>query len=235
MSERKRCLLEISVGSVEAAAAAERGGADRLELCREQNVGGLTPSAQMMKEAREKVRIPIYAMIRPRAGDFVYSEEEFAAMREEILLAQRLAMDGVVLGVLTNERRVDVARTRELVEMAEKLEVTFHRAVDETEDLLGALEQIVETGAERILTSGGKATALEGAETIARMITKAKGRIGILPGAWIHAGNIREVARKIGAAEYHAALSSVVAKPVENLEQFELAVRALAQTLASIV
>lgn len=232
MNESKRCLLEISVGSVEAAMAAERGGADRIELCREQSVGGLTPSSEVMKEAREKVRIPIYAMIRPRAGDFVYSTEEFAAMREEILLAQRLEMDGIVLGILTKERRVDVARTRELVEMAEKMEVTFHRAIDETTDLLAALEKIVETGAERILTSGGKATALEGAETIAKMVTRAKGRIGILPGAGIHAGNIGEVARLIGATEYHAALSSVVANPVENLAAFEGAVRQLAAALA---
>jgi copper homeostasis protein len=232
MNESRRCLLEISVGSVEAAMAAERGGADRIELCREQNVGGLTPSSDVMREARKRLRIPIYAMIRPRAGDFVYSTEEFAAMREEILLAQGLEMDGIVLGILTKERRVDVARTRELVEMAEKMEVTFHRAIDETTDLLAALEAIVETGAERILTSGGKATALEGAETIARMIAKAKGRIGILPGAGIHAGNIREVARKIGATEYHAALSSVVANPVENLAAFEGAVRQLAAALA---
>lgn len=215
--------------------AAERGGADRVELCREQNVGGLTPSSKVMREARKKLRIPIYAMIRPRAGNFVYSTEEFAAMREEILLAQRLEMDGIVLGILTKERRVDVARTRELVEMAEKMEVTFHRAIDETTDLLAALEQIVETGAERILTSGGKATALEGTETIAKMVTRARGRVVILPGAGIHAGNIREVARTIGATEYHAALSTVVAKPVENLERFESAVRALAQTLASCV
>lgn len=232
-SEQKKILLEISVGSAEAAAAAERGGADRVELCREQNVGGLTPSSEMMREARKRLRIPIYVMIRPRAGDFVYSEQEFAAMREEIFLAQRLGMDGVVLGILTKDRRVDVARTRELVEMAEKMEVTFHRAIDETADLLGAMEQVVETGAERILTSGGKPTALEGAETIAKMVARAKGRVGILPGAGIHAGNIREVAGRIRAREYHAALSSVVANPLENLTAFEEAVRQLAATLAA--
>lgn len=232
MSEQKRCLLEISVGSAEAAAAAERGGADRVELCREQSVGGLTPSSRMIQAARERVRIPIYVMIRPHAGDFVYSDQEFAAMRDQILLAQRLQMDGVVLGILTKERRVDVARTRELVEMAEKMEVTFHRAIDETADLLGALEQVVETGAERILTSGGKPTALEGAEKIAKMVTKAGGRVRILPGAGIHAGNIREVARTIRATEYHAALSSVVPNAAENLAAFEQAVRELATALA---
>lgn len=233
MSEPKKILLEISVGSVKAAVAAERGGADRIELCREQSVGGLTPAREVMKEARERVRIPIYVMIRPRPGDFVYSNDEFAAMREEIVLAQLLEMDGVVLGILTKDRRVDVARTRELVEMAEKMEVTFHRAIDETADLLGAMEQVVETGAERILTSGGKRTALEGAETIAKMVARAKGRVGILPGAGIHAGNIREVARKIGATEYHAALSSVVANLAENLATFEEAVRELRAALSS--
>jgi len=232
MSEAKRYLLEISVGSVEAAMAAERGGADRIELCREQNVGGLTPSTEVMTEARKRLRIPIYAMIRPRAGDFVYSTEEFAAMREEILLAQRLEMDGVVLGILTKERRVDVARTRELVEMAEKMEVTFHRAIDETTDLLAALEQIVETGAERILTSGGKRTALEGAETIAKMVARERGRVVILPGAGIHAGNVRGLAQTVRASEYHAALSSVVADPAQDPEAFEGAVRELRRALS---
>lgn len=225
-------LLEISVGSVEAAMAAERGGADRIELCREQNVGGLTPSGDVMKEARQRLRIPICAMIRPRAGDFVYSQREFRTMRDEIWRAQRLEMEGVVLGILTKERRVDVARTRELVEMAEKMEVTFHRAIDETGDLLAALEQIVETGAERILTSGGKPVAREGAETIAKMVTRGRGRVVILPGAGIHAGNVRELVQSIRASEYHAALSSVVANPAQNPKAFEDAVRELRRALS---
>ena len=212
--------------------AAERGGADRIELCREQNVGGLTPSGDVMKEARQRLRIPICAMIRPRAGDFVYSQREFRTMRDEIWRAQRLEMEGVVLGILTKERRVDVARTRELVEMAEKMEVTFHRAIDETGDLLAALEQIVETGAERILTSGGKPVAREGAETIAKMVTRGRGRVVILPGAGIHAGNVRELVQSIRASEYHAALSSVVANPAQNPKAFEDAVRELRRALS---
>lgn len=232
MSEQRRLVLEISVGSVGGAMAAERAGADRIELCIEQAVGGLTPNRELMIETRARVKIPIFAMIRPRAGDFAYSNDEFAAMRESILLAQRLQMDGIVLGVLTPERRVDVPRTSELVEMAETMEVTFHRAIDETNDLLGALDQIIETGAERILTSGGQATALEGADTIAKMVTRARGRVVILPGAGIHAGNIGEVAQRIGAFEYHAALSSVVANATENLAAFEDAVRELRRVLS---
>jgi copper homeostasis protein len=116
--------------------------------------------------------------------------------------------------------------------MAEKMEVTFHRAIDETTDLLAALEQIVETGAERILTSGGKATALEGAETIATMVTRARGRVAILPGAGIHAGNVRELAQTVRASEYHAALSSVVANPAQSPKAFEAEVRKLAEELA---
>lgn len=214
--------------------AAQRGGADRIELCREQNVGGLTPSIETMKEARRRLRIPIFVMIRPRAGDFAYSDQEFAAMRDEILLAQRLQMDGIVLGILTNQRRVDVARTRELVEMAEKMEVTFHRAIDETTDLLGALEQVVETGAERILTSGGKATALEGAETIAKMVARARGRVVILPGAGISGANFQEVARRTSATEFHSGLGSALPYGSSDYGKFEKEVRELAEQIARI-
>lgn len=234
MSEQKRFLLEISVGSLEVAVAAQRGGADRIELCREQNVGGLTPSSEVMKEARKRLRIPIYVMIRPRAGNFVYSDEEFAAMRESIELAQRLEMDGVVLGILNAERRVDVVRTGELVEMAEQMEVTFHRAIDEAADPLGAVEAIVETGAERILTSGGRATALEGADTIAKMVASARGRVVILPGAGISGANFREVALRTGATEFHSGLGSALPYGSLDYGKFEKEVRRLAEQITRI-
>ncbi|HKB97891.1 MAG TPA: copper homeostasis protein CutC, partial [Terriglobales bacterium] len=148
-------LLEISVATAEAAVAAERGGAHRIELCAELRLGGLTPGEELMRQAREQVRLPIFAMIRPRAGDFVYSTEEIAHMRRAIATAKRLGMDGVVLGLLTEDPRVDVQRTRELVKLAQPLPVTFHRAFDDVADLDAALEDVIETGAARILTSGG--------------------------------------------------------------------------------
>src|SRR5215472_4878922 len=128
----RKYLLEISVDGVEKAAAAERGGADRIELCADLSVGGLTPSRELLHAVRDKVNIPIYSMIRPRAGDFVYSDAEFAGMERSIAVATECGMDGVVLGVLKKSRRIDIVRTRRLVDLARPLPVTFHRAFDET-------------------------------------------------------------------------------------------------------
>src|SRR5882724_1766369 len=137
-----RFVLEMSVESVATAVAAERGGANRVELCAELAVGGVTPSEELMREVRAAVKLPVFAMIRPRAGDFFYSSEEFAAMRDSIAQAKKLQMDGVVLGILTNEGRLDVGRTRELVELAKPLPVTFHRAFDECANQMTALEDV---------------------------------------------------------------------------------------------
>ncbi|HXL21538.1 MAG TPA: copper homeostasis protein CutC [Candidatus Dormibacteraeota bacterium] len=228
-----RYLLEISAESVEAAVAAKRSGADRIELCSELAVGGLTPSAELMMGTRAEVQIPVFAMIRPRAGDFVYSEAEYASMRASIKLAKQLQLDGVVLGILTPERRVDVHRTRELVDMARGMEVTFHRAIDKTADLLEAVEDVAQTGASRILTSGGRETALAGAEKIAEMISRTRGRVVILAGAGINPGNVAEVARKTGAREFHSGLSSVLARSAAG-EQIQAEVTRLAKELREI-
>jgi copper homeostasis protein len=207
-----RFVLEISVESVERAVAAARGGADRIELCAQLAAGGVTPGEELLRAARAAVKVPIFAMIRPRAGDFVYSAEEFAEMRASIELAKKLEMDGVVLGVLTSEGRVDVVRTRELVESAKALPVTFHRAFDECADQVAALEDVIHTGATRILTSGGAASAAAGAEMLARLLAAAGERIIILPGAGIHARNVAEVALITKAREFHSGLSSVLAR-----------------------
>src|ERR1700676_4026804 len=152
--------------------AAARGGARRIELCAELGVGGLTPGEELMRRARELVRVPIFAMIRPRAGDFVYSAGEFEWMRADIELARRAGMDGIVLGILTRERSVDVKRTRELAKFTRPLPVTFHRAFDEVADLDAGLEDVIETGAARVLTSGGAVAAPEGSETLARLVAE---------------------------------------------------------------
>ena len=187
-----------------------------------------------MLETFANVQIPISAMIRPRAGNFVYSDEEFAAMRESLRTAYRLQLDGVVLGILTRERRVDVERTRELVKLAKGMKVTFHRAIDETPDLLAALEDVAQTGASRILTSGGKRTALEGAATIAEMVSRSRGRVTILPGAGINAENVAEVLRKTCAREIHSGLSSALPYGSRDYKKFEAEVRKLAEHLQTV-
>jgi copper homeostasis protein len=228
-----RYLLEISVESAEAAAAAERGGADRLELCAELAVGGVTPGEELMRAVRAAAKLPIFVMIRPRAGNFTYTESEIAAMRASIELAKQLRMDGVVLGLLTNKGRVDVARTKELVEAAKPSPVTFHRAFDECADQVAALEDVIRTGAVRVLTSGGAASAVAGAKMLARLVAAAGGRIIILPGAGIHAGNIAEVARATRAREFHSGLSSVLTRDASSAA-FQAGVSELAQELREI-
>ena len=214
--------------------AAARGGARRIELCAELGVGGLTPGEELMRRARELVRVPIFAMIRPRAGDFVYSAGEFEWMRADIELARRAGMDGIVLGILTRERSVDVKRTRELAKFTRPLPVTFHRAFDEVADLDAGLEDVIETGAARVLTSGGAVAAPEGIETLARLVAAARERIIVLPGGGINASNVLQVAKQSGARELHSGLGSVLAYGQEDYKLFESEVRKLAVQLASV-
>ncbi|HUE55168.1 MAG TPA: copper homeostasis protein CutC [Candidatus Udaeobacter sp.] len=228
---KNRLFLEISVETVEGAAAAERGGADRIELCGNLPVGGVTPDALLMRSVREMVRIPIFAMIRPRAGDFVYSDAEFAEMKREIAIVKELSLDGVVLGILKMGRCVDVERTRELVEFARPLPVTFHRAFDEITELPEAVENVIQTGAKRILTSGGAKGALEGATVLFELIEAAGERIIIVPGAGISASNIRQIALRTRAREFHSGLSAALPYSSHDYRRFEAEVKSLANEL----
>ncbi len=213
--------------------AAERGGADRIELCASLAEGGLTPPISLVKAVRAAVRIPVFAMIRPRVGNFVYSDAEFAEMHKSIALARELGMDGLVLGILTSDRRVDTIRTQEFVEAAQGMPVTFHRAVDEAADVLVAAEAIARTGAARILTSGGKSSALHGAGAIAKMVECTRRRLTIVAGAGVIAANAREIVQRTAVGEIHAALSTVV-EPDTNPDKFEVEVRKLASALRSV-
>jgi copper homeostasis protein len=228
-------LLEISVETAEAAAAAERGGAQRIELCADLRLSGLTPGEDLMRRVRQLVRVPIFAMIRPRAGDFVYSPEEIARMHTSIAAAKRAGMDGLVLGVLNGERVVDVERTRELVKRAEPLPVTFHRAFDEVTDLDAALEAVIESGAARILTSGGAPTASEGLGGLAKLIAAAGNSITIVPGSGISASNILQVAEHTQAREFHSGLGTRIPYGSVNGTLFEDEVRKMANLLAGFV
>jgi copper homeostasis protein len=225
-----RVLVEISVESVERAVAAERGGASRIELCGSLNIGGVTPDVELMRETRACVWAPILAMVRPRGGDFVYSAAEFEAMKRSIEVARAAGMDGVVLGLLKEDRRVDVERTRELVRAAAPLAVTFHRAFDDSADLFVMLEDVVATGASRLLTSGGEARAPEAVERIAELVRLARGRVIVMPGSGITGGNAAEIVEATGATEVHAGLSSVVAAEA-GAEEFEVEVRRLVEAV----
>ena len=196
--------LEIAANSVASALAAQEGGADRIELCSALELGGLTPSHATIALARERLAIPIYVLIRPRAGDFLYNDLELEVMRYNIEACKALRCAGVVIGALDADGNVDVARCRTLVAAAGKLGVTFHRAFDVTRDPQRALEDVVGLGCERVLTSGARASAPEGADLIRKLVAQAGERIAIMPGAGIHAGNVAALRIATGAREFHA-------------------------------
>ncbi|MGB9464096.1 MAG: copper homeostasis protein CutC [Candidatus Acidiferrum sp.] len=226
-------ILEISVESAAAAMAAERGGAHRIEFCSNAREGGTTPSPELLGEVRERVHLPIFSMVRPRGGNFFYSDAEFAAMQRDVDAAKEFGMDGIVLGLLKADGQVDVERTKQLIKRARPLPVTYHRAFDECTDLRMSLEDVIKTGATRLLTSGGKRTAPEALGILGELVRIAGDRLTMMPGSGLHAGNIREAMQKTGASEYHAGLSSVVANPTDDLGAFEDEVRKLAAALAA--
>jgi copper homeostasis protein len=211
--------LEICVDSVQAAIAAERGGAGRIELCSDLVEGGITPSAGLIASVRRHVGIALFVMIRPRGGDFCYTDVEFELMQEEIKYARELGADGVVLGLLDEQGQVDVPRTRQLVEFAGSLPVTFHRAIDMTPNPITALQHVLETGATRILTSGGAANVTRGIRQITRMVEDANGRITIMPGGGISPVNIANLALATGATEFHASEKKAFPSPVRFRKQ----------------
>jgi copper homeostasis protein len=190
--------------------SAERGGAARVELCGSLMEGGITPSAGLIEITRAAVSLPVHVMIRPRGGDFLYDAHEFDVMRRDIALAKRLGADGVVLGILDVDGNVDVVRTRELVDLARPLAVTFHRAFDMTADLFRALEDVSAIGADRLLTSGGEQSSLQAAATIAELIDRARHGIIVMPGSGIKPENVRAFLQQTGAKEIHVGLRSAV-------------------------
>jgi copper homeostasis protein len=209
-------VLEICVDSLESAMAAEAGGAKRIELCNSLTEGGLTPSLGLLRAVRSNLKIGIHVMIRPRAGDFLYSEGELNVMRHDIQIAAQNGADGVALGLLTADGDVDVERTRALIDLANPLEVTFHRAIDLARDMDEALEDVILAGADRILTSGAEPTAMQGRFRIGNMVQAAKGRIAIMAGGGVRAENVEEIARATRAKDFHAALRRQVPSPMRH-------------------
>lgn len=196
-------IVEVVVYNIASALNAQTGGADRIELCDNPGEGGTTPSAGTIEVVRKNLSIDVYVMIRPRGGDFLYSRYEFHAMKRDIAMAQRLSADGVVLGILKPDGTLDVDRCGELIAFARPMKVTCHRAFDMTRDPFETLEACIDAGFDRILTSGGHATAAEGVSKIAELVRQAQGRITIMPGSGINEQTVAAVVRGTGAKEIH--------------------------------
>ena len=196
-------MLEICVDTVASARAAALGGADRVELCANLPEGGTTPSAGLIRAARAVFPGGLMVIIRPRGYDFLYSEDEMEAMLHDIGVALNLGADGVVIGCLTADGRVDAARTRRLVAAAGRLDVTFHRAFDMTRDLGEALEDIHALGVRRILTSGGRRDVAAGTEILAGLVRRSAGRVSLMPGGGVTADGVEACLLSTGAREIH--------------------------------
>ncbi|NID14306.1 copper homeostasis protein CutC [Luteibacter yeojuensis] len=197
-------LLEVAANSAVSAFAAQEGGAGRVELCASLEEGGITPSHGTIALAREGLSIPLYVLIRPRAGDFLYENAEIEAMLDDIAHCRELGCDGVVVGALTAEGEVDREACAMFLRAAEGMGATFHRAFDLVPDRHEALETLIELGFERVLTSGGMPSAVAGAASIARLVSQAGGRIVVMPGAGIEPGNIVALREATRAREFHA-------------------------------
>ncbi|MDA0811386.1 MAG: copper homeostasis protein CutC [Verrucomicrobia bacterium] len=208
--------LEICIDSVESAIASEQGGAQRVELCGSLIEGGTTPTAGMIAETRERISIGLQVMIRPRGGDFFFTEAEHAVMRREVKVAKDLGANGIVIGCLNSDGTIDVEHSKALIELARPLNVTFHRAFDMTRDAFEALDTLIELGVDRILTSGQEPTVLEGAELIASLREKAGDRVIILPGGGVTERNLAKIIALTGVSEIHIGTR----QPIESGMQF---------------
>ena len=197
-------LVEAAVDGLDALVAAQRAGVGRIELCADLDVGGTTPAPELIVAAIETARIPVFAMIRPRAGDFVYDAAEMDGMRREMEGAGRLGVHGFVTGALARDSTIDVTHLRSLVTAANGAPVTFHRAFDSTPDLVESLERLVEAGITRVLTSGGAARAMEGIDSLTRLVQMARGRITVIAAGSIRGHNVREIISRTGVSEVHA-------------------------------
>lgn len=198
-------IVEACIESAEAAIIAERAGADRVELCANLLEGGTTPSCGTIQLARQQTKIGICVMIRPRGGDFCYSEIEFEVMKKDIEMAKTLGADGVVFGILTEEGEIDRHRTKELIDLARPMTVTIHRAFDMTRDPFSALETLIDLFVDRILTSGQRPSAMEGLDLLTLLVKKAEGQIVIMPGGGIDEETIGQIVTTSGAREVHVA------------------------------
>lgn len=207
--------LEVIAFNIESCIAAQDAGANRIELCDNPDEGGTTPSYSFIKAARNVLNIDLFVMIRPRGGDFLYSQEEFDIMKDDVAICKELGVDGIVTGILTKEGKVDTEKCREIVELAYPMYCTFHRAFDRVADPVESMEVLINIGFERMLTSGLQPKASDGAKIIASLIKQSEGRIIVMPGSGINSTNILEIAESTGAHEFHT--SARILSPQRNI------------------
>lgn len=207
-------LLEVCAFNMPSAVIAEKAGAKRVELCENPADGGTTPSYGTIKHTREKINIALYPIIRPRGGNFFYDDEEFDIIKQDILLCKQLGCDGISTGVHLQNGEIDTERLKRMVEWAYPMGVTCHRVFDATPDPVKALEEIIDCGCERVLTSGQKSTAPEGIELLAKLVQQAAGRIIIMPGAGVRSTNIETLIAGTGATEFHTSARITAPDPV---------------------
>jgi len=221
--------IEVIGFNIESCATAQAAGAHRIELCDNPYDGGTTASHGFIKAARKILTNQLFPIIRPRGGDFLYSDAEFDIMKTDVQLCKSLGCDGVVIGMLHADGSVDTARCKQLVDLAYPLGVTFHRAFDRTNDPFKALEDIISIGCERILTSGQKPTAMEATELIANLIDQADSRIIIMPGSGVRSENILELAEKTGATEFHTSAR------VSTFSKMDFIIEAMQENLTAVI
>lgn len=222
-------LVEICTPSYTSALQAQKGGADRIELCQNLETGGITPSPAVLTLCREAITIPIAVLIRPRGGDFVYSAEEQLVMQRDILFCRELGMEAVVVGGLTNQGALDESLCRRFLDWAYPMDVTFHRAMDKCSDPLAALDQLISWGYQRVLTSGQAPQAPAGEQMITTMMQQAAGRITIMPGGGLTLQNIAGLVHRTQAKEVHLSAKKIIHSAFANSASVALAAPGLAE------
>jgi len=209
--------LEVIAFDIASCKIASAFGADRIELCANPNEGGTTPSFGMIAEARKETKLQLFPIIRPRGGDFLYSDEEFNIMLHDIEVCRKVGADGVVIGMLKDDGSIDMERCSKLILAAQNLEVTFHRAFDRTNELLTSLEQVIQLGCKRILTSGLHPNVDLGIDNLKLLVEKASNRIIIMPGSGVRSNNIIELAKVTGAVAFHSSARKNVASKMQHI------------------
>jgi len=232
----KSFFFELCAETLQVARIAQSAGADRVEFCSQLRIGGLTADLDLVATVVRNISVPVHALLRPRGGDFVYGAAEFEQMRRQIRRLKEIGVSGVVSGVLLPDGRVDLMRSRELVELARPLEFTFHRAFDETPDLDEALEAVIATGADWLLTSGGEPDLQKGVDAIARLVQKSAGRIGVIAGGGLRLTDLEMVLRNSGVRSLHGSLTREAPDPysTDPLQSLEVMVRNAVQKMHAV-
>ncbi|CCN34791.1 putative Cytoplasmic copper homeostasis protein cutC [Vibrio nigripulchritudo SO65] len=242
--------LEVCIDNLESLQNALEGGATRIELCSSLSLGGLTPSAGLMKQASRLSSVPVYAMIRPRQGDFLFNEADVECMLDDIEMAKDAGMDGIVIGALTADGQIDMETCEKLVSAADRMGITFHRAIDQCRDVEQAIERIIELGCERVLTSGQAKDALSGIDMLRKMRDLAGDKLNIMVGAGVNAQNVSQILDETGSSEVHLSgkssrkshmefISSAAQMGSEEVDDFAIpvtsinAIRAVSEILQS--